>query len=256
MPAGSGAGRWSAPPATTVIRDASTPIDPTSAATSRDGTTTDAALSRTRISAASCHRTPRGVVASGCRRHATSWTVMTSALWLERRRRGAASDIACTTSKPPGAWTSPWSHARVRSGPGSRDERTGRPKRANGSPAERAVPTRGTVGRLARSVTSMPSPSAVHRASPSRSPRVYTPMPPGTRRRSCSTTRSTRGRLLRHACHPPRRGRGPRGRRRNVPRSTGRTSSSRPRPAGGAVRRPPGWPRAPGRGRRDRRVPP
>ena len=118
---GSGSGRWSAPPGTTVIRASSTPEVATSAATSRDGTTMCAPRSRTRASAASCHRRPRGVVASGCRRQATSWTVTTSRLRLDRRRVGAASDTECTMSKPSGAWRRPWSQARVRSGPGSRE---------------------------------------------------------------------------------------------------------------------------------------
>ena len=46
---------------------------------------------------------------------------------------GAASVTECTTSNPRGAWHTPWSHARVTMGPGSRDTITGLPKRANGS---------------------------------------------------------------------------------------------------------------------------
>ena len=69
-------------------------------------------------------------------------------LRLERRSRGEASDTECTTSNPAGARDSPWSQARVKSRPGSRDVCSGRPNAASGSADRRAG------ARLARSATS------------------------------------------------------------------------------------------------------
>jgi len=133
--AASGAGRWSAPLGTTVTRSAAMPIAMRSAATSRDGTTNDAPDAPARASAASCQRSPRRVVASGWRRHATSWTVTTSRAPLERRSRGQARDTECTMSKPSGAWDKTVV-------PGHGEEPPGEPRRDGRSPegGERVAP--------------------------------------------------------------------------------------------------------------------
>ena len=197
---GSGSATCSLPPGTCTSRAGSTPLASRSAATSRDGTTSAAAVAAARWSACSCQRLPRGVVASGCRRQATSCTVTTSRLWLPRRSIGAARDTECTTSKPAGARSQPRSHARVMAGPGRCDAMIGLPNWARGSDSG---PPRPPGARLAKRVSAMSCPTAGCASSPASSPRAYAPMPPGTRRRSCSTaTRTERGRLRHRAGHP------------------------------------------------------
>ncbi len=81
---------------------------------------------------------PRRVVASGCRRQATSCTVTTSRSGLARRSRGEASETEWTMSNPAGARGQP-----VVPGPGQEPARAaatcarGRPNAASGSAAPR-----------------------------------------------------------------------------------------------------------------------
>ena len=164
------------------------PIASRSAATSRDGTTSAAPDSTARRSAASCQRAPAprrrfGMAAPGhvvdrhdqpCRARAP-----------EPGRRPATPSARCRT--PPGRGTARGPRPGSGAGPGQ-------PRRvaaaARRRPAGRPTPP---GARLARSVTSTASPSAAtgqaRRAGHGRS----APMPPGTRRRSCSTARSTDG---------------------------------------------------------------
>ena len=238
---GSGSGRWSAPPGTMVIRAASTPEAATSAATSREGTTMCAPRSRARSSADSCQRRPRRVVASGWRRQATSWTVTTRRLRLERRRPGAANEIECTMSKPSGACHTPWSQARVRSGPGSREARTGRPKAESGS-SGRAMAARSPAGQEGEGDR-----VAITGGHPAeKATRIRTDAA-GHLPAELLDGQEHRGRrALRHRRRPRRRGRAPRGPLRNDPTRTERTRRRPPRAAWRAASRP----------RRTRPVPP
>ena len=158
-----------------------------SAATRRDGTSSAASEPLARASAASCQRSPApgrrlGVALPGhvVDRH-------DQRPLLERRSRGDARDTECTTSNPGGTRTSPWSQARVKSRPGSRD--TARAARTG-----RAGRPRPPGGRLARSATSTPSPSAAAMARP--------PSRPGRR---CRCRRERAGGVARRRGAPDRR---------------------------------------------------
>ena len=142
-----------------------TPEATRSAASRPEGTTKGPRGGRPRPSAAPCQRAPRRVVASGCRRQATSWTVTIRRSELECRSWGEARETECTTSNPAGARDNPWSQARVKSRPGSRDVRSGPAESGQriGAPSG---------GRLASSATSTPSPSVAAPANPPSKPRA------------------------------------------------------------------------------------
>ena len=190
---------------------------PRSAATSRDGTTSAAPGSagppqRRLVPARAAPRrrlgmpAPRHVV----HRHDQTAPGWSAASW------GEASETEWTTSNPPGARDSPWSQARVRSGPGSRDACSGRPK----PPAGRARPARGPAGQeghldpVALRGRNGQAAEQAARVGPDAAGHTPPQLLDGQQHRGC--------RRLSHGL-PPHRDRGLRDRRRNAPMNSAPT---------------------------------